>query len=71
MDVGYSIYLSPKAGDLLGYPFPRIYLYNDLPETLYASSFLIMRNASTTEKLSPHFLSCSSALSNLSSPDTI
>ncbi|WP_333813877.1 DUF6034 family protein [Muricomes intestini] len=43
MDVGYSIYLSPKAGDLLGYPFPRIYLYNDLPETLYAPSFLTER----------------------------
>lgn len=44
MSAGYSIYLSPKAGDLLGYPLPRRVLYNDLPETSYAPSFL-------TEKL--------------------
>lgn len=44
LSAGYSIYLSPKAGDLLGYPLPRRPLYNDLPETLYAPSFL-------TEKL--------------------
>lgn len=40
---GYSVYLSLKAGDLLGYPFPWIYLYNDLPETMYTPTFLTER----------------------------
>ena len=38
--VGYSIYLSPKAGDVIGYSLPRYMVYDDLPETTYAPSFL-------------------------------
>ena len=38
--VGYSVYLSPKAGDVAGYTLPRRMVYNDLPETMYAPSFL-------------------------------
>lgn len=38
---GYSVYLSRKAGDLLGYPFPRgVVPYDNLPEETYAPSFL-------------------------------
>ena len=38
--VGYSVYLSPKAGDVAGYTLPRRMVYNDLPETMSAPSFL-------------------------------
>lgn len=38
--VGFSVYLSPKAGDVIGYSLPRRMVYNDLPETMYAPSFL-------------------------------
>lgn len=43
LSAGYSIYLAPKAGGLVGYPFPWIYLYNELPETMYAPTFLTER----------------------------
>ncbi|MBA4698560.1 MAG: hypothetical protein H2212_03930 [Ruminococcus sp.] len=43
LSAGYSVYLSLRAGDLLGYPFPWMYLYNDLPETMYTPTFLTER----------------------------
>lgn len=37
---GYSIYLSPKAGDLTAFTLPRTLQSSGLPETVYAPSFL-------------------------------
>ena len=37
--VGYSVYLSPKAGDVAGYTLPRRMVYNDLPRTMYSMHF--------------------------------
>lgn len=38
-ETGYSIYLSPKVGDVVGYTLPRAIQYSDLPETSYAPPF--------------------------------
>lgn len=38
--VGYSFYLSPKAGDLTAFTLPRTLQSSELPETVYAPSFL-------------------------------
>lgn len=38
-ETGYSIYLLPKSGDVVGYTLPRAIQYSDLPETMYAPPF--------------------------------